>query len=383
MSANPGDVRTRVPADEAVRAALRYSNADEPGIRRLPHGRGFRYVDADDRRVTARDTIARIRALAIPPAWRDVRICADANGHIQATGRDARGRKQYRYHARWTAHRSETKYAKLSVWVEQLANLRRTVAADLRRYAALDRARVVATVVALLDESSMRIGNPEYARTNRSFGLTTLRDRHATVSTRRVRFRFRGKSGIEHDVSIDNPRLARIVKRCQDLPGQHLFQYLDDGGTRRAVTSQDVNAYIRAATSDAFSAKDLRTWRGTVLAAEALSAMPRPASAAECRRHARAAAKHAAATLGNTVAIAQRCYIHPLVVESHENGSLQRVFAATLPTRRWLQRGEVAVLRLLERRRRGTAHAKPAKSAPRARRHATRPRKRDTARRAA
>ena len=248
---------------------LIYVTDEAPGIRRVARGAGFVYRRPDGRTVREDAELTRIRSLAIPPAWKDVWICPQSNGHLQATGRDARGRKQHRYHPRWTAVRDEAKYSRMLAFAEALPGLRRRSEADLAA-PGLPRRKVVAAVVQLLEKTLIRIGNDEYARHNRSFGLTTIEDRHAKIAGPAIRFRFRGKSGKSHDVALTDPRLARIVRRCQELPGSQLFQYLDDGGRVRDITSSDVNNYLRAAMGRTFTAKDFRTWAGSVLAARAL-----------------------------------------------------------------------------------------------------------------
>jgi DNA topoisomerase-1 len=252
------------PEATAEEAGLRYVSDAMPGIRRRRAGRGFTYAGTDGRRLTDRRVLARIRALAIPPAWTDVWICPIARGHLQATGRDARGRKQYRYHARWREVRDEAKYGRMVAFGQALPRIRRRVEADLA-LPGLPRERVLAAVVRLLEKTAVRVGNEEYARENRSFGLTTLRNRHAEVGTSRIRFRFRGKGGKETEVELNDRRLARIVARCQELPGQALFTYLDEDGEPRTVDSADVNEYLREISGEEFTAKDFRTWAGTVL----------------------------------------------------------------------------------------------------------------------
>jgi DNA topoisomerase-1 len=290
-----------------------------PGIQRLRRGRGFVYRRRNGSLIGDPHTLARIRAIVIPPAWRRVWICERPDGHIQASGYDARGRKQYRYHADWRRVRDEDKYGRLVAFGRRLPAIRRRIAADLAR-PGLPREKVIATLVRLLDATSMRVGNEEYARTNGSYGLTTLRGRHATVTADGVRFRFRGKSGVVHEVGVTDRRVARIVRRCQELPGQELFAYLGDDGEVCDVGSADVNDYLRAIAGTEFSAKDFRTWAGTLLAARALASMPAPASTQQRSRAIVAAVKHVAAELGNTPAVCRRSYIHPAVVTAFEEG---------------------------------------------------------------
>ncbi len=278
------------PVASAKEAGLRYVRDDRPGIRRERHGIGFRYLDAEGNVVRSADVLERITALAIPPAWTDVWICPNPRGHLQATGRDARGRKQYRYHPRWRATRDETKFEHIIAFAQALPGIRARVEADLTQ-PGLPRTKVLAAVVRLLERTHIRVGNEEYARQNGSFGLTTLRNRHVKVSGQMVFFTFRGKAGVKHHVRISDRRLARVVKRCQDLPGQELFQYLDDDGTPRTIDSADVNAYLRETGGQEFTAKDFRTWAGTVLAARTLVEFATFDSEAQARRNVVAAAE--------------------------------------------------------------------------------------------
>jgi DNA topoisomerase-1 len=309
------------PAEAARTARLRYVTDEKPGIRRLRRGRGFGYVDPQGRRVRDEETLARIRSLAVPPAWTEVWVSPWPNGHLQATGRDARGRKQYRYHPRWREARDETKYTRMIAFGEALPRIRRRVAADLRKKG-LPREKVLAAVVRLLDETLIRIGNDEYARGNESFGLTTLRNRHVEVAGSRVRFSFRGKGGKLHEVDLRDERLARIVRRCREIPGQELFQYLDDQDSPQDVKSDDVNDYLRDVAGDEFTAKDFRTWAGTVLAAAALRGCEPCRSQTHARREIVGAIKLVAEHLGNTPAICRKCYIHPEVHAAYQQGDL-------------------------------------------------------------
>jgi DNA topoisomerase I len=311
------------PAAAARAAGLRYADPTGPGIRRVRAGRGFTYRAADGRTVRSPAELRRIRRLAIPPAWTDVWISPNDNDHLQATGRDARGRKQYRYHDRWREVRDTAKYARLLEFARTLPGIRARVRADLRRDG-LSRERVLATVVRLLEETLIRVGNDEYARANRSFGLTTLRDGHVAVHGSRIRFRFRGKSGIQHEVDIDDRRLARIVRQLDELPGQLLFQYVDDDGAPHPVGSDDVNAYLRDLAGDDVTAKDFRTWAGTVLAARALAKLGPPESETEAKRNVVVAIDEVARRLRNTRAICRKCYVHPAIVEAYSDGSLFR-----------------------------------------------------------
>jgi DNA topoisomerase-1 len=292
-----------------------------PGIRRLGAPGHFRYVDTNGHAVRDRRDIDRIRSLAIPPAWTRVWICPDPNGHIQATGRDARGRKQYRYHPRWREIRDEVKYGRMIPFAQALRAIRRRTATDLRK-SGLPRDKVVAAVVQLLEKTLIRIGNEEYARQNHSFGLTTMRDQHARINGSRVHFEFRGKSGIRHAIDLEDTRLARIVKACRDLPGYELFQYVDERGERQVIDSADVNAYLKEITGQPFTAKDFRTWAGTVLAAEQLAACERCRNASHGKRMINQAIAGVAKRLGNTKAVCRKSYIHPAILDAYLAGRM-------------------------------------------------------------
>jgi DNA topoisomerase-1 len=304
------------PAKVDARAmGLRYVDPESPGITRARAGKGFSYRDPDGRPIRNEDDLERIRAIAIPPAWTEVWICPSENGHIQAIGRDARGRRQYRYHARFRARRDKGKFERLIRFGKALPRIRRRVAADLRR-PGLPQEKVVAAVVALLESTRFRVGNAQYARLNRSFGVSTLRRRHATVSGSTIRFRFRGKGGRDEERQLVDRRLAALVRRCQDLPGQSLFQYVGEDGEPHGISSDDVNDYLReAAGSDEFSAKDFRTWMATVLAHQALRAAaeePGPAPKAAIAE----ALEVTAEQLGDTVTVTRNSYVHPAVLEA-------------------------------------------------------------------
>src|SRR6266496_1924351 len=308
------------PIEAAEEAGLRYVSDIQPGYTRKANGEAFEYFDTDRKSIRDEQRLARIRRLAIPPAWSEVWICRSPNGHIQATGRDARRRKQYRYHDRWRETRDANKYERLASFGKALPKIEQRLRKDLA-LPGLSREKVLATVVQLLEQSLIRIGNEEYARENKSFGLTTMQDRHVDVKGSKLRFRFRGKSGRQHEVDVTDRRIARIVSKLQELPGQSLFQYLDDEGNVRDVTSQDVNDYLREITGEDFTAKDFRTWAGTVLAAIALSA----AGVFEIKKQAKTNIKHAigavAKILGNTPAVCRQCYIHPAVLEAYLDGN--------------------------------------------------------------
>jgi len=312
------------PVESARAAGLRYVSDDKPGIRRRRNGRGWTYVDPAGRTIADPAERVRIEALAIPPAWTDVWICPRADGHVQATGRDARGRKQYRYHPDWRAVRDETKFGRMIGFAEALPAIRARVDEDLGRRG-MPRQKVLAAVVRLLELTLIRVGNEEYARANESYGLTTLRCDHVDVLGSTIHFRFRGKGGVEHDVGVRDRRVARVVRRCQDLPGEELFEYLDDEGEPRRVSSEDVNDYLREVTGQDFSAKDFRTWGGTVLALFALRRMAAPAGSAEAKKNLVAAVKQVARALRNRPATCRKFYIHPAVLESYLAGELEEL----------------------------------------------------------
>ncbi|GAB2844253.1 DNA topoisomerase IB [Pseudoduganella ginsengisoli] len=332
-------------AIDARAAGLRHVHDDRPGLRRIPTKGGFRYTGADGKPVRDAATLARIRALAIPPAWRDVWICPTPNGHLQATGRDARGRKQYRYHTQWRSVRDGVKYERMLAFGQALPAIRRHVDAALA-LPGLPREKVLATVVHLLQATMMRIGNEEYARNNHSFGLTTLRNRHVRIDGSKVRFRFRGKSGVQHDVTVSDRRVARNIRRLRELPGQELFQYADDDGTLHSIGSGDVNDYLRAISGDDYTAKDFRTWHGSVLAAQALLEYGPAASAAEAKKNIVRAIEAVARKLGNTPAVCRKCYVHPVVIDAYLSGATLALPPATAPDA--LAPEEHALLTLLQ-----------------------------------
>lgn len=342
------------PVASAKAAGLRYVHDDRPGISRRRAGKGWSYTGPDGRRITDKPERKRIDALAIPPAYTDVWICPDRRGHIQATGRDARGRKQYRYHPFWREVRDETKYKRMVAFGEALPLIRERTDHDLRRHG-LPREKVLAAVIRLLETTLIRVGNEEYARTNESFGLTTMHDEHVDVTSSGLQLHFRGKSGVEHAVQLSDRRLATVVGRCQDLPGQELFQYLDDDGEQHTVDSTDVNDYLREITGQEFTAKDFRTWAGTVLATRALQEFGAVDTEAEAKKNIVRAIEAVAARLGNTATICRKCYVHPVVLESYTDGSMletakqraEEELAASLSD---LPAEEAAVLVLLQRR---------------------------------
>ena len=339
------------PHISAAEAGLRYVSDLTPGIRRKKSGKSFRYVDPAGKPVKQAEEIARIRKLAIPPAYTDVWICPDRRGHIQATGRDARGRKQYRYHPKWREVRDETKFTRLLAFAEVLPRMRDAVERDLR-LSGLPRKKVLATVVRLLEWTCIRVGNEEYARNNKSFGLTTLKDQHVEVSGSQIRFEFRGKSGKPHACDISDRRLARIIARCQAIPGQELFQFLDEEGNRQAISSEDVNQYIRDIAGDDFSAKDFRTWTGTMLAAAALRELGPAESAKEAKASFLKAIDRVSEQLNNTRAVCRKYYIHPALFDSYSEGTLLDRYERELKRVRskGLEKEEAAVLAILRAR---------------------------------
>jgi DNA topoisomerase-1 len=314
-----GDAAALDAVASAKLAKLRYVSDASPGIRRERLGDSFRYLAPNSNEIDDDAELARIRKLAIPPAWTDVWICPHANGHLQATGRDARGRKQYRYHPRWREVRDEAKYGRMVSFGELLPRMRRRIDADLA-LPGLPREKVLAAVVRLLEATLIRVGNEEYARSNESYGLTTMRNDHVDINGSQVTFEFRGKSGKDHAVGVRDLRLARVIKQCRELPGQELFQYVSDDGQRQTIDSGDVNEYLREVTGEEFTAKDFRTWAGTVLAAATLSTLGPGENAAETKKSLARTFELVAQRLGNTPAISRKCYVHPVVVESYLMG---------------------------------------------------------------
>ena len=323
---------------------LRYVVDTLPGITRRPVRNGFQYLDTAGRPLRDPKELTRIRALAIPPAWRDVWICPYADGHLQATGRDVRGRKQYRYHRQWREVRDEAKYERMIGFGHWLPVIREHVEADIRR-PGLSRDKVLATIIRLLDVTQMRVGNEEYAQANKSYGLTTLRNRHVSIEGAVIEFHFRGKGGIAHNIKVSEPRLARIVRRMRELPGQELFQYVDAEGTRHSVGSSDVNDYLRAISGEDYTAKDFRTWAGTVQAWAALQRSGAAANVSDAKSNVRRAIEAAAQKLGNTPAICRKCYIHPAVLAAYMDGSM---FGRHTEAIAGLSMEEAATLALLE-----------------------------------
>jgi DNA topoisomerase I len=350
------------PVVSAKAARLRYVTDDGPGLTRKAWGKSFLYIGVDGKPIRDPDDLARIKALVIPPAWTEVWICPRADGHLQATGRDAKGRKQYRYHPRWRTVRDESKYGRMMAFASALPAIRKRTDSDLSR-PGLPREKVLAAVVRLLESTLIRVGNEEYARTNKSFGLTTMRDRHVRVGKTSVEFGFRGKSGVKHEIDLADPRLARVVGRCRDLPGQELFQYLDEEDRPRTIDSADVNQYIREAAGREFTAKDFRTWAGTVLASLALREFEAFDSEAQAKKNIVRTIENVAERLGNTPSVCRKCYIHPEVIEAYLDGSMletlkqraERELAEGLPD---LRPEEAAVVALLQQRLKRGVEAK-------------------------
>lgn len=342
---------------DARHAGLRYVDDTMPGFRRKRSGSSFLYVDAGGKRITSKDELERIRALAIPPAYEDVWICPLAHGHVQATARDAKGRKQYRYHKRWSEVRDANKYEATLAFAAALPALRARVESDLAR-PDMSREKVLASVVRMLESTLIRVGNESYVRENGSFGLTTLRARHVRLEgEKRIRLKFRGKSGVEHAVTIEDRRLARTVKRCRDLPGETLFCYVDDGGTAVPVTSDDVNDYIREVSGGDFSAKDFRTWSATVICALALEDAGSAETQAIAKQNVVAAATAAAKRLGNTAAVCRKSYIHPLVVETYLDELALVLPKAAKRAKKGLEADERRVLAFLVKAKKKDARA--------------------------
>jgi DNA topoisomerase I len=352
------------PAKLAKKSQLRYVMDDSPGITRKRTGKGFIYINALGQVLRQRKHLRRIQSLAIPPAWEHVWISPWADSHLQATGRDARGRKQHRYHPRWREVRDQTKFDRMSAFGRALPSLRRRLSRDLAR-AGLPREKVLATVVKLLEATMIRIGNEEYARHNRSFGLTTMRGKHVKVKGAKIQFEFRGKGGKAFNLDFSDRRLARIVNRCQDLPGQELFQYVDEEGRHRTINSADVNDYLRQATRQDFTAKDFRTWAGTVLAAKALREIKQIDSKTQTKRNLINAIETVAKKLGNTRSVCRNCYIHPAVIDSYLDGSLpnalnQKTDHQTKLLVNQLNSDESAALAILEQQPRAEVKRKAA-----------------------
>lgn len=340
------------PVQSSKLAGLRYVSDAKPGITRKKWGKNFRYFDPDGKQIKQEETLRRIKSLAIPPAWTEVWICPNANGHLQATGRDARGRKQSRYHPRWREVRDETKYERMKIFGQALPVIRERVERDLS-LPGLPREKVLATIVRLLETTFIRVGNEEYARENKSYGLTTLRDKHVDVHGSKVHFKFKGKSGKLHSIDVNDRQLARIVKKCQDVPGYELFQYIDEEGNPRSVDSSDVNEYLRSITNEPFTAKDFRTWAGTVLACAVLREFEASETQTQAKKNVVEAIKSVAERLGNTPAVCRKCYVHPAVIESYLSGAMVKAFEGEIKkeferTPHELHKEELDLLHLLD-----------------------------------
>jgi DNA topoisomerase-1 len=338
---------------DAKAAGLRYVSDEAPGISRRKSGKGFSYRDANGEVIRDERILARIKAMAIPPAWKEVWICPFANGHIQATGSDERGRKQYRYHEKWREVRDQQKYEKMMAFGRALPKIRRRVARDLKQRG-LPRTKVLAAIVQLLEKTMIRVGNEQYAKENKSFGLTTMRNRHAKIKGAKVQFDFKGKSGIHHEIDLEDEKLARVIAKLQDLPGQELFQYESENGEIVSAGSSDVNDYLHEIAGEEFTAKDFRTWNGTVLAAMALQEFEKFDSATQARKNVVAAIERVAKRLGNTPSVCRKCYVHPAIMESYLDGSLTEVLSRKvekeLQNLRDLRAEEAAVLAFLQSR---------------------------------
>jgi len=338
------------PVESAKSAGLRYVSDAKSGITRKRWRKGFRYFDAEGAQVSELETLARIKSLVIPPAWTDVWICPNPKGHLQATGRDAKGRKQSRYHPRWREVRDETKYERMMAFGAALPTIRDRVEQDLAR-PALPREKILAAIVRLMETTLIRVGNIEYAKQNQSYGLTTMRGKHVQVDGSTITFKFQGKSGVRHAVDITDRRLAKIIQRCQDIPGYELFQYVDGEGEHHTIDSSDVNDYLREATEQYFTAKDFRTWTGTVLACAKLHEFDVFESESKAKKNVVEIVKSVAARLGNTPSVCRKCYIHPLVIEAYMNGAFTKTVRAQQfeESPGGLQLEEIVLMKLMQR----------------------------------
>ena len=342
------------PVQSAKSAGLRYVTDAKAGIVRKRHGKSFRYLAADGTSVRDKETLARIKSLVIPPAWEKVWICPISNGHLQATGRDAKGRKQSRYHPRWREVRDETKYERMMLFGAALPSIRQHVEHDLA-LPDLPRPKLLATLVRLMETTFIRIGNEEYARGNQSYGLTTMRNKHVAIEGATVRFNFKGKSGVQHSIDLNDRRLARIVQRCRDLPGYELFQYLDEAGNTHSIDSSDVNEYLREITQEHFTAKDFRTWAGTVLTCTMLQKFEPFESETQAKKNVVEAIKSVAEQLGNTPSVCRKCYVHPAVLNSYLGGEMMKTLETQIKKEieegpHALRQEEQALLHLLHQR---------------------------------
>jgi DNA topoisomerase I len=345
---------TTHPKESAKKAGLRYVTDDQPGLARRRNGRSFRYFETNGKPLRDPDTIGRIRSLVIPPAWKSVWICSIANGHLQATGRDARGRKQSRYHPRWREVRDETKYERMLSFGAALPAIREQVERDIVQ-PGLPQTKVLATIVRLMETTSIRVGNAEYARTNHSYGLTTMRNRHVRIEGSKITFQFEGKSGVKHVVDLQDRRLAKIIQRCQDIPGYELFQYIDETDEHRTIDSADVNEYLREISGDDFTAKDFRTWTGTVTACQLLRNLEPFKSENQAKKNIVEVIKSVASCLGNTPSVCRKCYVHPAVLDVYLKGTMPTIYRRRISPDlskicKRMQRQERDLLHLLESR---------------------------------
>jgi len=350
----PSEDKVPDPLQSARDAGLRYVNDAQPGIQRRRQGKGFRYIGVDGTAVRDPEILGRIKSLVIPPAWKQVWICTNPRGHLQATGRDARGRKQSKYHPRWRQVRDETKYERMLQFGAALPAIRAQVERDLA-LAGVPRRKVMATIVRLMETTYIRVGNVEYARENHSYGLTTMRGRHVQVEGSKITFKFQGKSGVRHTVDLHDRRLAKIIRRCQDLPGYELFQYVDDYGQTHSIDSADVNDYLREISGHEFTAKDFRTWAGTVLACVALQECGTFESESQAKKNVVRAIQSVAEQLGNTPSVCRKCYVHPAVLEHYMNGIMKSAVKRSTQRRRTqtghaLRKEETVLLRILQRK---------------------------------
>jgi DNA topoisomerase I len=342
------------PTQSAREAGLRYVSDAQPGIERKRQGKGFRYIGGDGKPVRDPEVLGRIKSLVIPPAWKQVWICTDPKGHLQATGRDAKGRKQSKYHPRWREVRDENKYEHMLLFAAALPAIRQQVERDLALHG-VPRRKVLATIVRLMETTYIRVGNTEYARENHSYGLTTMRGRHVHVDGSKITFKFQGKSGVRHTVDLQDRRLAKIIRRCQDLPGYELFQYVGDDGETHSVDSADVNEYLREISGHDFTAKDFRTWAGTVLASVALHECDAFETESQAKKNVVQAIQSVAERLGNTPSVCRKCYVHPAVLENYMSGMMKSVLKRSSPRRgalavHALDEEEKALIRLLNRK---------------------------------
>jgi DNA topoisomerase I len=342
------------PAESAKAAGLRYVNDSQPGIHRGRRGQGFRYTDADGKPVRDKETLARIRGLVIPPAWKDVWICPNPKGHLQVTGRDARGRKQSRYHTHWRTVRDATKYERMTIFAAALPTIRERTENDLS-LPGMPRQKVLAAIVRLMEVTLIRVGNEEYARENQSYGLTTMRNKHVEVTGSNVTFKFQGKSGVKHTIDLSDRRLARIVQRCQDIPGYELFQYVEADGSHHSIDSSDVNDYLRELSNQDFTAKDFRTWAGTVLACTMLQEFESFETQSQAKKNVVQTIKDVAARLGNTPSVCRKCYVHPAVLDTYFSGGMiqnvkKRIEQETSDSPHALRQEELSLLKLLRQR---------------------------------